>query len=179
MASVSLWVPILFLGKFYLLFGHVRWSKTKKILGFLALFDGIFEILIVLFHIFITPSNFFFFLFIFSSLFYSAPQEKCESFALLIWLWLWVALHSVDGGCYNLKCPGFVQINNQIAFGAAITPLSTYNGEQRVIHVKIYKVIITIVIHGKQSSFLEDAFFLNTHYSCFCIISSSYWIFGI
>ncbi|XP_050270991.1 uncharacterized protein LOC126714743 [Quercus robur] len=31
-------------------------------------------------------------------------------------------------GCYNLLCSGFVQTNNRIAIGAAICPISSYNG---------------------------------------------------
>ncbi|KAJ6386931.1 hypothetical protein OIU78_016793, partial [Salix suchowensis] len=33
-------------------------------------------------------------------------------------------------GCYNLLCSGFVQTNNKIAIGAAISPRSSYNGRQ-------------------------------------------------
>ena len=33
-------------------------------------------------------------------------------------------------GCYNLLCSGFVQTNNRIAIGAAISPTSSYNGGQ-------------------------------------------------
>ncbi|KAL6997134.1 hypothetical protein U1Q18_007257, partial [Sarracenia purpurea var. burkii] len=33
-------------------------------------------------------------------------------------------------GCYNLLCSGFVQTNNRIAIGAAISPTSSYRGRQ-------------------------------------------------
>ncbi|KAG8493068.1 hypothetical protein CXB51_010372 [Gossypium anomalum] len=33
-------------------------------------------------------------------------------------------------GCYNLMCSGFVQTNNRIAIGAAISPISSYHGGQ-------------------------------------------------
>lgn len=47
-------------------------------------------------------------------------------------------------GCYNLLCSGFVQTNNRIAIGAAISPTSSYNGGQYDISIMIWKVI-TIV----------------------------------
>ncbi|KAI3730901.1 hypothetical protein L1987_62081 [Smallanthus sonchifolius] len=33
-------------------------------------------------------------------------------------------------GCYNMVCPGFVQTNEKVCLGAAIDPISTYNGQQ-------------------------------------------------
>ncbi|KAJ0785481.1 putative neprosin [Helianthus annuus] len=42
-------------------------------------------------------------------------------------------------GCYNLLCSGFVQTNNRIAIGAAISPRSSYNGKQFDIGVMIWK----------------------------------------
>ncbi|KAI3733478.1 hypothetical protein L6452_12921 [Arctium lappa] len=42
-------------------------------------------------------------------------------------------------GCYNLLCSGFVQTSSQIALGAAIYPVSTYNGQQFDITLLIWK----------------------------------------
>ncbi|XP_051123165.1 uncharacterized protein LOC127246030 [Andrographis paniculata] len=42
-------------------------------------------------------------------------------------------------GCYNLLCSGFVQINNKIAIGAAISPRSSYAGRQFDIGITIWK----------------------------------------
>ncbi|CAI9754640.1 unnamed protein product [Fraxinus pennsylvanica] len=42
-------------------------------------------------------------------------------------------------GCYNLLCSGFIQINNKIAIGAAISPRSSYNGRQFDIGIMIWK----------------------------------------
>ncbi|GER37027.1 hypothetical protein STAS_13412, partial [Striga asiatica] len=42
-------------------------------------------------------------------------------------------------GCYNLLCSGFVQTNNKIAIGAAISPTSSYNGGQFDISLLIWK----------------------------------------
>ncbi|KAJ4961847.1 hypothetical protein NE237_021757 [Protea cynaroides] len=42
-------------------------------------------------------------------------------------------------GCYNLLCSGFVQTNNQIAIGAAISPTSSYSGGQFDISLLVWK----------------------------------------
>ncbi|KAA8542225.1 hypothetical protein F0562_023377 [Nyssa sinensis] len=42
-------------------------------------------------------------------------------------------------GCYNLLCSGFVQTNNKIAIGAAISPRSSYNGRQFDIAIMVWK----------------------------------------
>ncbi|KAG7014200.1 hypothetical protein SDJN02_24375, partial [Cucurbita argyrosperma subsp. argyrosperma] len=42
-------------------------------------------------------------------------------------------------GCYNLLCSGFVQINNDIAMGASIYPISSYKGSQYDISLLIWK----------------------------------------
>ncbi|XP_015937790.1 uncharacterized protein LOC107463505 [Arachis duranensis] len=42
-------------------------------------------------------------------------------------------------GCYNLLCSGFIQTNNRIAIGAAISPRSTYNSKQFDIGLMVWK----------------------------------------
>ncbi|KAJ9158667.1 hypothetical protein P3X46_024231 [Hevea brasiliensis] len=42
-------------------------------------------------------------------------------------------------GCYNLLCSGFIQINNQIAMGASIYPVSSYGSSQYDISLLIWK----------------------------------------
>ncbi|XP_012080014.1 uncharacterized protein LOC105640342 [Jatropha curcas] len=42
-------------------------------------------------------------------------------------------------GCYNLLCSGFVQTNNKIAIGAAISPRSIYSGRQFDIGLMVWK----------------------------------------
>ncbi|KAL1818764.1 hypothetical protein ACET3Z_013633 [Daucus carota] len=42
-------------------------------------------------------------------------------------------------GCYNLLCSGFIQINNQIAMGASIFPVSSYHGSQFDITILLWK----------------------------------------
>ncbi|KAI5419206.1 uncharacterized protein LOC127135414 [Lathyrus oleraceus] len=51
----------------------------------------------------------------------------------------WTADAYQHTGCYNLKCPGFVQTNKAIALGAAISPISTYNGNQFQISLFVWK----------------------------------------
>nr|GMD71762.1 tRNA-splicing ligase RtcB [Ipomoea batatas] len=42
-------------------------------------------------------------------------------------------------GCYNLLCSGFIQINNEIAMGASISPLSSYQSSQYDISILVWK----------------------------------------
>ncbi|XP_057427491.1 uncharacterized protein LOC130720806 isoform X2 [Lotus japonicus] len=42
-------------------------------------------------------------------------------------------------GCYNLLCSGFVQIDSRIAIGTAISPLSSYAGNQYEVTILIWK----------------------------------------
>lgn len=49
-------------------------------------------------------------------------------------------------GCYNLLCSGFVQTNNKIAIGAAISPMSSYQKRQFDIGIMIWKVFFLNLI---------------------------------
>ncbi|XP_028791302.1 uncharacterized protein LOC114747178 [Neltuma alba] len=42
-------------------------------------------------------------------------------------------------GCYNLKCPGFVQVSNTVLMGATLQPLSDDGGSQYGISILIWK----------------------------------------
>ncbi|XP_042439150.1 uncharacterized protein LOC122024556 [Zingiber officinale] len=42
-------------------------------------------------------------------------------------------------GCYNLLCSGFIQVNNEIAMGASIYPISNYDGSQYDISILVWK----------------------------------------
>ncbi|KAJ3674621.1 hypothetical protein LUZ60_005237 [Juncus effusus] len=42
-------------------------------------------------------------------------------------------------GCYNLLCSGFIQINNEIAMGASIYPISNPGGSQYDISIMVWK----------------------------------------
>ncbi|GER28300.1 hypothetical protein STAS_04076 [Striga asiatica] len=44
-------------------------------------------------------------------------------------------------GCYNLLCPGFVQVDKKILIGAAISPFSTVGGSQFEVVISIFKDI--------------------------------------
>ncbi|XP_058070036.1 protein neprosin-like [Magnolia sinica] len=42
-------------------------------------------------------------------------------------------------GCYNLLCPGFVQVSRDIPVGSTIQPTSTYDGYQKEITLQVFK----------------------------------------
>ncbi|KVH90877.1 uncharacterized protein LOC112521663 [Cynara cardunculus var. scolymus] len=42
-------------------------------------------------------------------------------------------------GCYNLLCSGFIQINNNIAMGASISPVSAFRNSQYDISILVWK----------------------------------------
>ncbi|KAM4111027.1 hypothetical protein ACJW30_05G036700 [Castanea mollissima] len=42
-------------------------------------------------------------------------------------------------GCYNLQCPGFVQVNQKFAFGSPIEPISRYSAKQFEMGITMYK----------------------------------------
>ncbi|VFQ89957.1 unnamed protein product [Cuscuta campestris] len=52
-------------------------------------------------------------------------------------------------GCYNLLCSGFVQTNNKIAIGAAISPISSYKAGQYDISILIWKAVMACMISDK------------------------------
>ncbi|XP_010940141.2 protein neprosin [Elaeis guineensis] len=51
----------------------------------------------------------------------------------------WTSDAYQETGCYNLLCSGFVQTNNKIAIGAAISPKSSFKGGQFDISLLIWK----------------------------------------
>eukprot|EP01018_Ginkgo_biloba_P016321 Gb_19462 [translate_table: standard] len=51
----------------------------------------------------------------------------------------WTSDSYQETGCYNLLCSGFIQTNAKIAIGAAITPVSSFNGPQYDITILIWK----------------------------------------
>jgi len=57
-------------------------------------------------------------------------------------IFVWQTDAYQETGCYNLHCSGFVQTNNRIAIGAAISPTSVYNGRQFDISLLIWKVYL-------------------------------------
>ncbi|XP_062089363.1 protein neprosin-like [Humulus lupulus] len=42
-----------------------------------------------------------------------------------------------DTGCYDLDCPGFIQVSRTAAIGSILDPISSYNGKQAFINVDI------------------------------------------
>ncbi|XP_062172035.1 protein neprosin-like [Alnus glutinosa] len=51
----------------------------------------------------------------------------------------WTSDGNKKTGCYNLNCPGFVQVTNKIGLGAALKPPSTYKGTQFSIPIAVYQ----------------------------------------
>lgn len=75
-------------------------------------------------------------------------------------------------GCYNLLCSGFVQTNNRIAIGAAISPTSSYNGGQFDISLVIWKVLFFFFFF-----FLLLIMRLTLITLCLCLFLSFFSIF--
>jgi hypothetical protein len=66
-----------------------------------------------------------------------SPELYGDSYPRFFTYWTTDAYQAT--GCYNLLCSGFVQTNNQIAIGAAISPTSEYNGGQFDISLLVWK----------------------------------------
>ncbi|KAL8252139.1 hypothetical protein R6Q59_035832 [Mikania micrantha] len=66
-----------------------------------------------------------------------SPELYGDSYPRFFTYWTTDAYKTT--GCYNLLCSGFVQTNNKIAIGAAISPRSSYRGKQFDIDVMIWK----------------------------------------
>ncbi|CAN1334959.1 hypothetical protein LINPERPRIM_LOCUS36576 [Linum perenne] len=66
-----------------------------------------------------------------------SPELYGDSYPRFFTYWTTDAYEAT--GCYNLLCSGFVQTNNRIAIGAAISPRSSYRGGQFDIGLMIWK----------------------------------------
>ncbi|KAF1872847.1 hypothetical protein Lal_00015947 [Lupinus albus] len=66
-----------------------------------------------------------------------SPELYGDSYPRFFTYWTSDAYQAT--GCYNLLCSGFVQTNNRIAIGAAISPTSTYAAGQFDITLLIWK----------------------------------------
>ncbi|CAA2982853.1 Hypothetical predicted protein [Olea europaea subsp. europaea] len=66
-----------------------------------------------------------------------SPELYGDNFPRFFTYWTSDAYQAT--GCYNLLCSGFVQTNNRIAIGAAISPTSSYNGGQFDISLLVWK----------------------------------------
>ncbi|XP_072993777.1 protein neprosin-like [Typha latifolia] len=51
----------------------------------------------------------------------------------------WTANAYNGTGCYNLECEGFVQTDNSVAIGGALSPVSTYGGSQYAMTLSVFK----------------------------------------
>ncbi|GLJ20830.1 hypothetical protein SUGI_0379760 [Cryptomeria japonica] len=66
-----------------------------------------------------------------------SPELYGDSYPRFFTYWTTDAYQAT--GCYNLLCSGFVQTNNGIAIGAAISPTSAFNGGQYDISLLVWK----------------------------------------
>ncbi|KAI3881013.1 hypothetical protein MKX03_037591 [Papaver bracteatum] len=51
----------------------------------------------------------------------------------------WTADNQKETGCFNVLCPGFVQVDRDVSLGAIIGPLSVYGKDACALHVKVYR----------------------------------------
>jgi len=51
----------------------------------------------------------------------------------------WTSDAYQNTGCYNMMCPGFVQVDPRLALGASFTPYSEYAGVQKSVNFFVYK----------------------------------------
>ncbi|XP_074581561.1 protein neprosin-like [Curcuma longa] len=66
-----------------------------------------------------------------------SPDLYGDNYTRLFTYWTSDAYQAT--GCYNLLCSGFIQINNEIAMGASIYPISNYDGSQYDISILVWK----------------------------------------
>ncbi|CAJ1974894.1 unnamed protein product [Sphenostylis stenocarpa] len=66
-----------------------------------------------------------------------SPQLYGDNYPRFFTYWTTDAYQTT--GCYNLLCSGFIQTNNRVAIGAAISPRSAYNRRQFDIGLMIWK----------------------------------------
>ncbi|KAI3967561.1 hypothetical protein MKW92_009261 [Papaver armeniacum] len=51
----------------------------------------------------------------------------------------WTADNQKQTGCFNVLCPGFVQVHREVFLGALIESLSVYGKDSRILPVKVYR----------------------------------------
>ncbi|XP_042442904.1 uncharacterized protein LOC122027957 [Zingiber officinale] len=75
----------------------------------------------------------------------------------------WTANGHYSTGCYNLLCPGFIQVNRNITVGSVIFPTSSYNGSQYVLDTVIYRDLVEmnwwLQIHGEPVGYWPKELF--------------------
>ena len=104
---------------------------------------------------FLKSSFFFFFFFLkswlqsdsyqttscYNLLFSSFVQNNFSFLIIYLYILSWLQNNGYQSGCYNLQCPGFVQTDNRLAFGAALEPYSDYGGDQSSVNFFVFKVV--------------------------------------
>ncbi|RDY08744.1 hypothetical protein CR513_06999, partial [Mucuna pruriens] len=67
-------------------------------------------------------------------------QESTNLFAL------WTMDSFKTTGCYNMLCPGFVQINDRIFLGIRMVPVSSYGGDQYDLSLSISQIMMCAIL---------------------------------
>ncbi|KAK9278928.1 hypothetical protein L1049_028509 [Liquidambar formosana] len=88
-------------------------------------------------------------------LFQVSPELYGDNYPRFFTYWTTDAYQAT--GCYNLLCSGFVQTNNKIAIGAAISPRSSYRGRQFDIGLMVWKDL-TLQHKWAAGHFAEEGF---------------------
>ncbi|WOK99894.1 hypothetical protein Cni_G08606 [Canna indica] len=52
----------------------------------------------------------------------------------------WTSDNFQKTGCWNLLCPGFVQTSQYLSFGGALSPISSYDGDQYEVTIEVIKL---------------------------------------
>nr|XP_023928385.1 uncharacterized protein LOC112039718 [Quercus suber] len=63
----------------------------------------------------------------------TSPENKTKLFTF------WTSDGYQSTGCFNLECPGFVQVNKNFSLDSPIEPVSSYSAQQFDIGITIYK----------------------------------------
>ncbi|CAI0547432.1 unnamed protein product, partial [Linum tenue] len=89
-----------------------------------------------------------------------SPELYGDSYPRFFTYWTTDAYQAT--GCYNLLCSGFVQTNNKIAIGAAISPRSSYRGRQFDIGLMVWKTYTQMGSgHFAGEGFGKSSYFRN------------------
>ncbi|WZZ25449.1 hypothetical protein YC2023_008850 [Brassica napus] len=80
---------------------------------------------------------------------FAVAEYRHQVFGAKVYQWLnqnhsrlytyWTADGFIKTGCYNILCPGFVQVSARIPLGIFFGPVSVYDGPQYEVGIRIYK----------------------------------------
>lgn len=73
-------------------------------------------------------------------------------------------------GCYNLRCPGFVQTSRSIVLGGAISPVSVLGDRQYEFTVRVWKVSFHYIYTIKAKSLIGFCHWFYTNITTYAIV---------